>query len=112
SIRRPCGALTTRPWSSCGPTSGATNESLRNRGLRGYFDYQRRRMGMAGVDDQSERGERRLDGAERALWRRGAATEIAEDEAERFLDLAGFADGRLDPDEHDRIAERLARDPE
>lgn len=67
---------------------------------------------MAGVDDQPRGGEPRLDGAERELWRRGAAAEIAEDEAERFLDLAGFADGRLDPDEHDRIAERLARDPE
>jgi anti-sigma factor RsiW len=67
---------------------------------------------MAGVDDQPGGGELRLNGAERELWRRGLVAEIAEDEAERFLDLAGFADGRLDADEHDRVAARLARDPE
>jgi hypothetical protein len=36
---------------------------------------------------------------------------MAEDEAERFLDLAGFADRLLDPDEQERVAERLARNP-
>ena len=36
---------------------------------------------------------------------------MAEDDAEHFLDLAGFADGLLDPDDRERIAERLARDP-
>ena len=30
------------------------------------------------------------------LWRRGRDAEIAPEEAERFLDLAGFAEGRLD----------------
>src|SRR5204862_214097 len=29
-IRKPCAAAITRPWSSCGRTSGATNEALRN----------------------------------------------------------------------------------
>ena len=67
---------------------------------------------MAGVDDQPSGGEPRLDGAARDLWRHSLTTEIAEEEAERFLDLAGFADGRLDPDEHERVAERLTRDPE
>ena len=46
-----------------------------------------------------------------ALWRRSLAIDVAEDEAEYFLDLAGYADDRLDPDERDRIAERLAKDP-
>jgi anti-sigma factor RsiW len=67
---------------------------------------------MAGIDDQRGGGEPRLNGAERELWRRSAGSVIAEDEAERFLDLAGFAEGRLDPDEHERVAERLARDPD
>src|SRR5438105_3663472 len=51
------------------------------------------------------------EGANRALWQRAAVTETTEHEAELLLDLAGFADDRLDPDEHARIAERLARDP-
>jgi anti-sigma factor RsiW len=67
---------------------------------------------MAGIDDQRGGGEPRLNGAERELWRRSAGTVIAEDEAERFLDLAGFAEGRLDLDEHERVVERLARDPD
>ena len=69
-------------------------------------------MGMAGIDDQRAGGEPRRNGAERELWRRSVGAVIAEDEAQRFLDLAGFADGRLDPDEHERVAERLARDPD
>lgn len=51
--------------------------------------------------------------AGRALWRRCLATETAEDEAERFLDLAAFADGRIaDDDERSRVAARLAADPD
>ncbi len=56
-------------------------------------------------------GEPRPGSPERALWRRSVAIDAAEDEAEHFLDLAGYAEGRLDPDERDRIAERLAKDP-
>jgi len=68
---------------------------------------------MTGTDDQRGEGAGREPGAvisERTLWRRSAAAEVAVDEAERFLDLAGFADGQLDPDEQERIAERLVRD--
>src|SRR5271155_4586202 len=46
-----------------------------------------------------------------ALWRRSRAIDMVEDEAERYLDLAGYADGRLDPDERERVAEWLANDP-
>jgi anti-sigma factor RsiW len=48
-----------------------------------------------------------------ALWRRSRMVDMAEDEAEaeRYLDLAGVADGRLDPDDRERVAERLAADP-
>jgi anti-sigma factor RsiW len=48
-----------------------------------------------------------------ALWRRSRAVDMSEDaaETERYLDLAGLADGRLDPDDRDRIAEWLADDP-
>ena len=45
------------------------------------------------------------------LWRHSRMIDMAEDEAERYLDLAGFADLRLDPDDRERIAERLAGDP-
>ncbi|HTT80418.1 MAG TPA: hypothetical protein VMF86_12140 [Stellaceae bacterium] len=49
--------------------------------------------------------------SDRMVWRRSAATEAADDAAERFLDLAGFADETLDPDDRERVADWLARDP-
>ncbi len=49
--------------------------------------------------------------SDRALWQRCGLTDAPADEAERLLDLAGFADGLLDPDEHDRVAALLAADP-
>ena len=52
------------------------------------------------------------EAADRALWQRSTTAGTVENEGERFLDLAGFADGRLDPEERDRVAERLARDPD
>jgi anti-sigma factor RsiW len=56
-------------------------------------------------------GEPRAGSPDQALWQRSVAIDMAEDEAERFLDLAGYAEDRLDPDERDRIADRLAKDP-
>jgi anti-sigma factor RsiW len=47
----------------------------------------------------------------RALWRRSCLTDATEDEASRFLDLAAFADGLLEPDESDHIAVLLAANP-
>ena len=49
--------------------------------------------------------------SDRALWRRSCLTDVTQDEASRFLDLAAFADGLLEPDESDRIAAVLAVDP-
>jgi len=49
--------------------------------------------------------------SDRALWRRSCLTDAPEDEASRFLDLAAFADGLLEPDDHDRVAALLACDP-
>jgi hypothetical protein len=49
--------------------------------------------------------------SDRALWRRSCLTDAPEDEASRFLDLAAFADELLEPDERDRVAALLARDP-
>jgi anti-sigma factor RsiW len=46
-----------------------------------------------------------------ALWRRTRLIDASEDEAERYLDFAGYADGRLDPDDRERVAEWLAGDP-
>jgi hypothetical protein len=50
--------------------------------------------------------------SDRALWQRCRLAELPADESLRLLDLAAFAEGGLDPDEHDRIAARLAADPE
>jgi hypothetical protein len=45
------------------------------------------------------------------LWRRCRTTDMPDDDAERFLDLAGLADGLLDDDdEHDRVAALVAAD--
>jgi anti-sigma factor RsiW len=52
------------------------------------------------------------ESSDRALWRRSRLTDAPADEAARFLDLAGFADGLLDPDERDRVAALVAADPE
>src|SRR5271167_4462783 len=49
--------------------------------------------------------------SDRALWRRSCLTDATDDEVSRFLDLAAFADGLLEPDESDRIAALLAADP-
>jgi anti-sigma factor RsiW len=48
---------------------------------------------------------------ERSLWRRCQSADAPMDEAARFLDLAAFAEGLLDEDEHDRMAADLAADP-
>jgi len=50
--------------------------------------------------------------AGRILWQRCRAIDMPIKEAERFLDLAGLADGLLDDDdEHDRVAALVAADP-
>jgi anti-sigma factor RsiW len=48
-----------------------------------------------------------IDIADRILWQRSQTIEAAEDECARYLDLAAFAEGRLDPDERERVAEWL-----
>jgi hypothetical protein len=47
---------------------------------------------------------------DRALWRRSQGIEAPFDEAEYLLDLAAFADNRLDADDTARIAALVARD--
>lgn len=49
--------------------------------------------------------------AGRGLWQRCRVSEVPDSDTERFLDLAAMADGTLDEEEHERVAERLARDP-
>jgi anti-sigma factor RsiW len=49
--------------------------------------------------------------SDRDLWRRSCLADASEDEVARFLDLAAFADGLLEPDEHDRVAALLAGNP-
>lgn len=60
---------------------------------------------MNGTDDSGR-------AADRALWLRSQATEAPGDEAGRFLDLAAFAEGRLEDEEAERIAALLAADPQ
>jgi anti-sigma factor RsiW len=64
---------------------------------------------MMRIDE--EREERPDPLSDRHLWQRCRMTDAPEDEAARFLDLAAFADGRLDADEQDRVAALLAADP-
>jgi anti-sigma factor RsiW len=48
--------------------------------------------------------------SDRDLWRQSCLTDAPEDEVARFLDLAAFADGLLEPDELDRVAALLTAD--
>ena len=48
--------------------------------------------------------------SDRALWRRSCLSDATVDEGSRFRDLAAFADGLLEPEEHDRVAALLAKD--
>lgn len=57
---------------------------------------------MNGTDDSGRTA--------RALWLRSRETDAPEDEAGRLLDLAAFAEGRLDDEETGRIAALLAAD--
>ena len=53
-----------------------------------------------------------MDIADRVLWRRSRMIEVADDQCARYLDLAAFAERRLDPDERERVAEWLRTHPE
>jgi anti-sigma factor RsiW len=64
---------------------------------------------MSRADRETEKSEEIETG--RALWRRCRVTDAPADEAARFLDLAAFADGLLDDEEHDRVAADVATDP-
>jgi anti-sigma factor RsiW len=59
-----------------------------------------------------EREEQPDPASDRRLWQRSRLIDAPDDEATRFLDLAAFADGLLDPEEHDRVAALLAADPD
>ena len=56
--------------------------------------------------------EARIDIADRILWQRSQKIDAPEDECARFLDIAAFAEGRLDPDERERVAEWLQNHPD
>lgn len=63
---------------------------------------------MSRIDDAVEGPEARE--AHRALWRRCRTTDAPVNEAERFLDLAGLADGLLDDEERGRVVALAAGD--
>ena len=58
------------------------------------------------------RREARTDIADRILWQRSQSIDAVEDEGARYLDMAAFAEGRLDPDERERVAEWLRSRPD
>jgi anti-sigma factor RsiW len=49
---------------------------------------------------------------DREVWRRSQETEVASDEVAYLMDLAAFAENRLDEDETARVAALIASDPE
>ena len=51
------------------------------------------------------------ESSDHALWERSRALDAPADEAAHFLDLAGFAEGLLDPDEQERVEAFVAADP-
>ena len=50
------------------------------------------------------------ESSDHALWERSRALDAPADEAAHFLDLAGFAEGLLDPDEQERVGAFVAGD--
>jgi anti-sigma factor RsiW len=61
-------------------------------------------------EPEEEQGRMAQGSREQALWLQCRDAEAPDDEAERLLDLAAFADGRLDEDEAERVAAWVARD--
>jgi anti-sigma factor RsiW len=53
-----------------------------------------------------------MDIADRILWQRSQSIDAVEDEGARYLDMAAFAEGRLDPDEREHVAEWLRSHPD
>ena len=51
------------------------------------------------------------ESSDHALWERSRALDAPANEEVRFLDLAGFAEGLLDPDEQERVGAFVAADP-
>jgi hypothetical protein len=47
---------------------------------------------------------------ERTIWHLSCEADAPQDEEARFLDLAGYADGLLDDDDHERIAALVVKD--
>jgi cytochrome c5 len=65
---------------------------------------------MMRTGNEREQGLRRA--SDRLLWQRGRETDVPQNEAAHFLDLAAFADRLLDADEQDRVAAVLAANPD
>lgn len=61
---------------------------------------------------QGSNGARPPGLSDRDVWRRSQQTDALRDEAEVLIDLAAFADSRLDPDEAARVEALIARDAE
>jgi len=59
---------------------------------------------------QGSNGARPPGVSDRDVWRRSQQTDASRDEAEYLMDLAAFADNRLDPDETARVETLIARD--
>src|SRR4051795_9864089 len=67
-------------------------------------------MEFAGMRPDKTSGSARLGAPDNLLWQKCRVTEAPQDEAEQFLDLAAYAEGRLDEDDRERIVARVAAD--
>src|SRR5881392_558544 len=68
-------------------------------------------MEFAGMRPDKTSGGPRPGMPDDLLWRTCRETEMPEDEAEQFLELATYAEDRLDEDDRERVAARIAVDP-
>src|SRR5215471_3569671 len=110
SIPRPSAALTTRRWSNCALTSGPKSNERVGCGDAPTVRRVNREDDVAMM--RSDGPEHGPNPADRSLWQRCRAMDAPEDEAARLLDLAAYADDRLDVEERERVAARLADDQE
>lgn len=83
--------------------------------LRGWLLRRRHKTDVTGnppvMPGRGTSGARPPATVDRTLWQRSQGSQTSLAETERFLDLAGFVDGRLDNGERARVAELIAGDP-
>lgn len=83
--------------------------------LRGWLLRRRHKTDVSGyppvTPDRATGGARPPATVDRTLWQRSQGSDTSSAETERFLDLAGFVDERLDDGERASVARLIASDP-